>query len=90
MTRWARENLVQAIAAMVSLRNEGATHFVVVCPASVLSNWCREINKHSDLSVIMVHGSSRSASVSKWIEEGGVTTYETTGAIELDENVKYN
>ena len=55
---------VQAIAAMVSLRNEGATHFVVVCPASVLSNWCREINKHSDLSVIMVHGSSRSASVS--------------------------
>ena len=83
---------VQAIAAMVSLRNEGATHFVVVCPASVLSNWCREINKHSDLSVIMVHGSSRSASVSKWIEEGGVavTTYETTGAIELDDNFKYN
>ena len=83
---------VQAIAAMVSLRNEGATHFVVVCPASVLSNWCREINKHSDLSVIMVHGSSRSASVSKWIEEGGVavTTYETTGAITLDDNFKYN
>ena len=83
---------VQAIAAMVSPRNEGATHFVVVCPASVLSNWCREINKHSDLSVIMVHGSSRSASVSKWIEEGGVavTTYETTGAIELDDNFKYN
>lgn len=83
---------VQAIAAMVSLRNEGATHFVVVCPASVLSNWCREINKHSDLSVIMVHGSSRSASVSKWIEEGGVavTTYETTGAIELDDNFKFD
>lgn len=40
----------------------------------------------------MVHGSSRSASVSKWIEEGGVavTTYETTGAIELDDNFKYN
>jgi len=83
---------VQAIAAMVSLRNEGATHFVVVCPASVLSNWCREINKHSDLSVIMVHGSSRSASVSKWIEEGGVavTTYETTGAIELEDNFKFD
>ena len=83
---------VQAIAAMVSLRNEGATHFVVVCPASVLSNWCREINKHSDLSVIMVHGSSRSASVSKWLEEGGVavTTYETTGAIELEDNFKFD
>lgn len=83
---------VQAIAAMVSLRNEGATHFVVVCPASVLSNWCREINKHSDLSVIMVHGSSRGESVSKWVQNGGVavTTYETTGAITLDDGFNFD
>ena len=83
---------VQAIAAMVSLRNEGATHFVVVCPASVLSNWCREIGKHSDLSVIMVHGSSRAASVSKWIHDGGVavTTYETTGAVALEDDFKFD
>ena len=33
---------VQAIATMVSLRNTGGTHFVVVCPASVITNWCRE------------------------------------------------
>ena len=83
---------VQAIASMVSLRNEGATHFVVVCPASVLSNWCREINKHSDLGVIMVHGSSRGASISKWLQDGGVavTTYETTGAITLDDDFKFD
>ena len=37
---------VQAIAVMVSLKNTGATHFIVVCPASVLANWCREITKH--------------------------------------------
>ena len=30
---------IQAIATMVSLKNTGATHFVVVCPASVLINW---------------------------------------------------
>ena len=30
---------VQAIAVMVSLRNTGGNHFVVVCPASVITNW---------------------------------------------------
>ena len=47
---------VQAIATMVSLKNTGDSHFVVVCPASVIENWCREIRKHSKLQVIKVHG----------------------------------
>ena len=51
---------VQAIATMVSLRNTGGTHFVVVCPASVIENWCREIRKHSLLTVTKVHGPGRS------------------------------
>lgn len=38
---------IQAIATMVSLRNTGATHFIVICPASVIVNWCREIQKFS-------------------------------------------
>lgn len=45
---------VQAIATMVSLRNTGGTHFVVVCPASVITNWCREIRKMSLLSVTKI------------------------------------
>lgn len=79
---------VQAIAAMVSLKNTGATHFVVVCPASVLTNWCREIVKHSKLSVIKVHGSLRLAAIKDWIKHGGVavTTYETTKYFKLEEN----
>ena len=32
---------VQAIAAMAALAAEGKHHFMVVCPASVLINWCR-------------------------------------------------
>ncbi len=78
---------IQAIAAMVSLKNTGATHFMVVCPASVISNWCREVRKHSLLSVTRIHGSNRMAALQSWMETGGVavTTYETTGFIDLEE-----
>lgn len=63
---------IQAIAAMVSLKNTGVTHFVVVCPASVLTNWCREIQKMSRLSVIKIHGYDRSSALQSWIQTGGV------------------
>lgn len=81
---------VQAIAAMVHLRNGGATHFAVVCPASVLTNWCREIEKHSDLGVVRVHGNDKNAALQKWLSEGGVavTTYETTSVFELDDSFR--
>ncbi len=83
---------IQAIAAMVSLKNTGATHFIVVCPASVLANWCREIMKMSDLKVVKVHGQDRSAALDLWIKDGGVavTTYETTGHFKLDKDFKYS
>ena len=83
---------VQAIAAMVSRRNAGATHFAVVCPASVLANWCREIAKHSDLAVYMVHGSARNAALARWVEQGGtaVTTYETTAQMALEDDFRFD
>lgn len=83
---------IQAIATMVSLRNTGATHFVVVCPASVLANWCREIRKMSRLTVTKVHGQDRSAALASWIKTGGVavTTYETTGHFKMDKEFKYS
>lgn len=83
---------IQAIAAMVSLKNTGATHFIVVCPASVLANWCREITKMSDLKVVKVHGQDRSTALDLWIKDGGVavTTYETTGHFKLDKDFKYS
>ncbi len=81
---------VQAIASLVALRNEGATHFAVVCPAGVLSNWCREIGKHSDLTAVKIHGADKAESLAYWMEYGGVavTTYETTGAFTLDKNFR--
>ena len=83
---------VQAIAAMVSLKNTGATHFLVVCPASVLSNWCREVAKMSRLNVIRVHGAYRDMAFEFWKNTGGVavTTYETTGALEFADDFRFS
>lgn len=80
---------VQAIASMVALRNAGSTHFLVVCPASVLTNWCREVGKMSDLSVTKIHGDDRDEAVWGWVQSGGVgvTTYETTKNITLPKDV---
>lgn len=82
---------VQAIATMVSLRNTGGTHFVVVCPASVITNWCREIRKMSRLSVTKVHGAGRKSALQSWMKTGGVavTTYETTGSFVLPDDFKF-
>jgi len=83
---------VQAIAAMVSLCNNGGSHFMVVCPASVLSNWYREIKKHSGLDAIKIHGDGREEEFQQWIERGGVgvTTFETTGFLKMQENFRFS
>ena len=82
---------IQAIAVMVSLKNTGATHFVVVSPASVLVNWYREIRKFSKLHVISVHGSDRTRAISEWEKDGGVavTTYETAKYFHLPEDFQF-
>lgn len=78
---------VQAIAVMVSLRNTGSKRFLVICPASVLSNWHREITKHSDLPVTVIHGSGRDKALAAWRQSGGVgvTTYETTAHFDAEQ-----
>ena len=83
---------VQAIAAMVSLKNTGATHFLVICPAGVLTNWCREVTDKSKLRVTKVHGYARQEAFASWLSTGGVavTTYESTGTLELPEGFKYS
>lgn len=83
---------VQAIATMVSLKNTNATHFVVVCPASVITNWCREIGQKSKLRVTKVHGARREAALVSWVKLGGVavTTYETTAYFVLENDFKFS
>ena len=78
---------VQAIGAMVALRNEGDKYFVVVCPASVLINWCREIALHSDLKAYKIHGDNREKVLEEWLSLGGVavTTYETLSRLAIEQ-----
>ncbi|WP_299534677.1 DEAD/DEAH box helicase [uncultured Streptomyces sp.] len=79
---------VQAVAALAHLAARGGTHFLVVCPASVLINWTREIRSRSTLSVVPVHGPDRREAFAEWRGSGGValTTFDAlTGLPEAAE-----
>ena len=82
---------IQAIAAMVALKAQGKHHFMVVCPASVLINWCREIRKFSDMEVTKIHGADEAALL-HWRENGdiAVTTYESISRFSLPEKFKFD
>ncbi|WP_328879542.1 DEAD/DEAH box helicase [Streptomyces sp. NBC_00299] len=69
---------IQAIAALAHLAAEGQSHFMVVCPASVLINWTREIEKRSALHVTPLHGPERQEAFAHWKGRGGVavTTFD--------------
>ncbi len=82
---------VQAIAVMVSLKALGATHFMVVCPASVLVNWAREIRQFSDLEVTLIKGGDYMAA-RRWEDRGGVavTTYESISRFALPRDFHFS
>lgn len=75
---------IQAIAAMSHLYEmEGRGHFLVICPAGVLINWCREIEKFSRMNARLLHGKNLEMEFERWSESGGVavTNYETMNRI---------
>ncbi|WP_327680685.1 DEAD/DEAH box helicase [Streptomyces sp. NBC_00467] len=69
---------IQAIAALAHLAATGQSHFMVVCPASVLINWTREVSARSALRAIPLHGPDRQEAFAAWKDGGGVavTTYD--------------
>lgn len=71
---------VEALAVFTHLRATGHSHFLVVCPAAVVSNWIRETSKHTKLSAARLHGPlwERNYAAKSWIRNGGVavTTYD--------------
>ena len=80
---------IQAIAALAHLKAEGATHFLVVCPASVLINWIREIESRSTLDAYRVHGPDRDTALDEWIRHGdtAVTTFDVLNTLTVPEHI---
>lgn len=76
---------IQAIACMAHLKTQGKTHFLVVCPVSVMVNWSREVGNHSSQQALEIHGFDRGEEYDRWKQDGGVgiTTYETITRLEL-------
>lgn len=69
---------VEALAALCHLRAGGEDTALVVCPASVVSNWRTEVHRHTKLSAHVIHGPDRGPAQRMWQRHGGVaiTTYD--------------
>jgi superfamily II DNA or RNA helicase len=81
---------IQAIAALAHLKARGETHFLVVCPASVLINWLREIETRSTLAAHRLHGTEREQALAEWSREGGVavTTFDGLHAMDAPDTAR--
>ncbi len=76
---------IQAIAAMAHIQEttDGLCHFLVVCPASVLVNWSKELSKFSNIDAYILHGQTLDDAFDRWRDHGGaaITNYESMGKI---------
>ena len=81
---------MQALASLSQRSAEGATRFLIVCPASVLVNWQREIAQRTSLKCTKIHGDEQKTGLTQWKEFGGIgiTTFDTLKAFEItDEEI---
>ena len=78
---------IQAIAAMNHLYHKGHRYFLVICPAGVLLNWKREIEKLTDMQAYMLHGTCIS-DFEIWKSDGGIAiiNYEGLDKIIFDKD----
>ncbi|WP_255567636.1 DEAD/DEAH box helicase [Corynebacterium sp. TAE3-ERU16] len=84
---------IQAIAVVAHLAAElaaeggGPGHTAVVCPASVVVNWSRELATFCTLEVFVAHGPDKKVAAAAWRERGGVLvcTYDGVRTLDLGE-----
>jgi hypothetical protein len=77
---------VEALAVLCHLRSKGASHFLVICPASVVTNWTREIASKTRLRAHRLHGPDRALALRNWCRAGGVavTTFDMLAWLEAE------
>ena len=69
---------IQAIAVMNHLHHKGHRYFLVICPAGLLLNWKREIEKLTDMQAYMLHGIGIS-DFEIWKSDGGIAIVNYEG-----------
>lgn len=76
---------MQALAAFCHLAANGARHFLVVCPLSVVVNWKREVESQTGIPAIEVYGEDRAMEMTIWAAKGGVaiTSFETLNKVPI-------
>ena len=81
---------IQALAATCHLRTFDTGPVLVVCPASVMANWEREVEHRTLLPALTLHGPDRQDEVAQWLAEGpiGITTYDTLRRLELPHDLR--
>ena len=76
---------VEALATIVHNANNGGTHFMIVCPLSVLVNWCREAERFTSLQIYKVYKETL-GDIELWLQHGGIAiaTYESIKKIDVE------
>ena len=79
---------MQALTVLAQRNTQGANRFLIVCPASVLVNWQREIESRSNLNFIKIHGDEQKSGLANWKESAGIglTTFDTLKAFDLTDD----
>ena len=78
---------LQALSLLAQRWRDGATHFLIVTPASVLVNWEREIVTRTVIPVMRIHGETQGTGLDAWISTGGIaiTTFDTLKGLGLSD-----
>jgi SNF2 family DNA or RNA helicase len=76
---------LQAISAIAHRRLSGATRFLVVCPASVVTNWIREVEARCEIPIVKIHGEDHKGALQQWVDSSGIgiTTYDTLKSFDI-------